>query len=114
MSFLKLVFLLAGLSSGLVLLVVFLFMRTEDQGVLTGKVGNGFAPGSFDAARNKVMAVLVTVFAVSLLVVSAIEYRSKKLDLSEVSKERSAGGSGGTNGDDGASGQERDYEEYGD
>ena len=77
MNFLKLLFISIGILSGIVLGIIFIFSQSEDQGVFSNKVGN-FMPGSFDAVKNKIIALFSILFVVSMLFIATIEYRSIK------------------------------------
>ncbi|MBL0726050.1 MAG: hypothetical protein JJW01_03805 [Alphaproteobacteria bacterium] len=109
MSFLKLSLLSLGLSSGVILLLIFLFSHSEDQGLLSNKMGN-FMPGSFDAVRNKILATLSIIFVSSILTVSAIEYRRKKIDFSTLDQLESETQKSEEQSDGGAVPDDKDYE----
>lgn len=77
MNILQSFFLLASIAFGAMIALLVAFSNSEDQGILSNNQ-NPFVPGSFDSARNKIIAVFVAIFAFSILAINTIGVRTSK------------------------------------
>lgn len=71
------------LVSGIALALLIIFSESEDQGLISTSQ-KSFMPGTFDATRNKIIAIFSIIFVASILLINTFEVRSKNFSFKDV------------------------------